>query len=142
MTTKQYLGQIERLNRMIENKMVEAKQIRNMACNISVPLDKERVQTSTNYDKLGDSVSKLVDIEKETDELVDKYVDLRRKIITQIDKMENKDFYLVLTYRFVQSLDFKDIFLKMGISERTMYSIYGQALKEFETVYGVEYLNM
>lgn len=140
MTTKQYLGQIERLNRMIENKMVESKQIRNMVCNISVPLDKERVQTSSNYDKLGDGVSKLVDIEKETDELVDKYVNTRRKIISQIDKMENRDFYLVLTYKFVQSLEFKDIFLKMGIAERTMYSIYGQALKEFESLYGKEYL--
>lgn len=142
MTTKQYLGQIERLNKMIENKMVEIGQIRSMACNVTVPLDKDRVQTSGNYDKLSESVIKLVDLENETDRLVDNYVNQRKRIIEQIDHIEKKEHYLVLTYRFVQFMDFKDIFLKMGISEKTMYTYYGQALKEFEQLYGEQYLSL
>lgn len=140
MTTKQYLGQIERLNKMIENKMVEVAQIRAMACNISVPIDKDRVQSSSNPDKMGERVAKLVDLERETDDLVNSFVQKRKHIIEQIDSLERKEHYLVLTYKYVQFMDFKEIFLKMGISERSMYSFYGQALKEFENLYGNEYM--
>lgn len=140
MTTKQYLGQIERLNRMIENKLSEIYEIKSMACNISVPTDKERVQSSGAKDRLGDAIAKLVDLERETDELVDMFIAKRKHIIEQIDQIEKKEHYLILTYKYVQCMDFKSIFLKMGISERKMYSIYGQALKEFEKLYGNEYL--
>lgn len=140
MTTKQYLGQIERLNRMIENKVIEVGQIRSMACNISAPIDKERVQSSSSYDKIGEKVARLVDLENETDELIKSFVEKRKHIISQIDSIDRKEYYLVLTYRYVQFMDFKEIFLKMGISERNMYYYYGQALKEFEKKFGSEYL--
>lgn len=140
MTTKQYLGQIERLNRMIENKVIEVGQIRSMACNISAPIDKERVQSSSSYDKIGEKVARLVDLENETDELIKSFVEKRKHIISQIDSIDRKEYYLVLTYRYVQFMDFKEIFLKMGISERNMYYYYGQALKEFEKKFGSEYM--
>lgn len=142
MTTKQYLGQIERLNRMIENKVIEVGQIRSMACNISAPIDKERVQSSSSYDKIGEKVARLVDLENETDELIKSFVEKRKHIISQIDSIDRKEYYLVLTYRYVQFMDFKEIFLKMGISERNMYYYYGQALKEFEKKFGSEYLEI
>jgi len=142
MTTKQYLSQIERLNKTIENKIMETGQIRWMAYNISAPIEKDRVQTSHSYDKLGDRIAKLVDIESEISDLIDNLIEKRKHIIGQIDKLEKKEHYLILTYKYVQFLDFKDIFLKMGISERTMYSFYGQALKEFERLYGSEYLKL
>lgn len=140
MTTKQYLGQIERLNSMIENKVIEVGQIRSMAYNISAPIDKERVQSSSSYDKIGEKVARLVDLENETDELIKSFVEKRKHIISQIDSIDRKEYYLVLTYRYVQFMDFKEIFLKMGISERNMYNYYGQALKEFEKKFGSEYL--
>lgn len=140
MTTKQYLGQIERLNRMIENKVIEVGQIRSMACNISAPIDKELVQSSSSYDKIGEKVARLVDLENETDELIKSFVEKRKHIISQIDSIDRKEYYLVLTYRYVQFMDFKEIFLKMGISERNMYYYYGQALKEFEKKFGSEYM--
>ena len=55
--------------------------------------------------------------------------------------MNNMRYYAVLTDRFVNKMEFKEIFLKMGISERTLTSIYGNALKEFEKMYGESYLN-
>jgi len=142
MTTKQYLSQVERLNKTIENKIMEANQIRSMVCNISSPMESDRVQTSHNYDKLGDRIAKLVDIETELAELIDSLIKKRQHIINQIDKMDKKEHYLILTYKYVQFMEFKEIFLKMCISERSMYSIYGQALKCFEHMYGEEYLKL
>ena len=89
MTTKEYLNQIERLDKMITNKLSEIYQLKIMACSITVSGDSERVQTSGNHDKLGSTIAKIVDLERETDELVDSLVDKRKEILRQIDNMKN-----------------------------------------------------
>lgn len=141
MTTKEYLGQIERLDKMIENKLNEIYRLKQMAFNITSRCDRERVQSGSSHDKIGDGIAQLVDLESETDALVESYVNKRRMIVGQIDKINNMRYYAVLTDRFVNKMEFKEIFLKMGISERTLTSIYGNALKEFEKMYGESYLN-
>ena len=141
MTTKQYLNQIKRLDKMIENKLDEIYRLREMSVSISTNMDKDRVQSSGSHDKLGESVAKIVDLERETNDILSELADKKKTIINQIDGMENYDFYVILTYKFVQKLDFREIFLKMKISERKMYTVYRQALKEFERLYGKLYLD-
>lgn len=140
MTTKQYLKQIERLDLMIENKLSEVYNLKEMAVSISSPVNSDRVQSSKTYDKIGDKVARLVDLEREIDEIIDNYVNTRRKIISQIDAMENKNSYSILTDVFVKRIPFKEIFIRMKITERRMYTLYRIALKEFEELYGDQYL--
>ena len=140
MTTKQYLGQIERLNKMIDNKLLEIRDIRDRIYSVSAQTDKERVQTSNSKDSIGEAVSRLVDLERETDKLVDSFVSKKQKIISQIDKLEKTEQYEILTYRYVQRRSFDDICGKMNMSRRKMFTIYGQALKEFERLYGETYI--
>ena len=140
MTTKQYLNQIKRLDKMIENKLDEIYRLREMSVSISTNMDKDRVQSSGSHDKLGESVAKIVDLERETNDIVSELAEKKKVIIKQIDDMTNDDYYVILTYRFVQKMEFREIFLKMKISERKMYTVYKQALKEFERLYGKYYL--
>ena len=96
MVTKQYLWQIERLDKMIQNKLSEIYQLKTMACSVTVSNDGERVQTSSDKDRLGSTVAKIVDLEKETDRLVDRFIDKRNHIIEQIDGIEDMNMYHVL----------------------------------------------
>lgn len=126
---------------MIENKLDEICRLREMAVTISANLDKDIVQTSSAHDKIGDSVAQIVDLENETNAIVSELADKKRTIVNQIDSMANDDHYEILTYKYVQKLEFREIFLKMKISERKMYTVYRQALKEFERLYGKTYLD-
>ena len=141
MDTKQYLKQIERLEKQIQNKLAEIYQLKTMACSVTVSnSDGERVQTSTDKDRLGSTVAKIVDLEKETDRLVDEFVDKRNHIIGQIDSMENADYYNVLSLRYVSRNTFEDIAEKTNFSIRQVFKLHGRALQEFEKIYGGEYL--
>ena len=140
MDTKKYLGQIERLDRMIENKLSEIYQLKKMACSVTVSNEKERVQTSPDMDRLGNTVAKIVDLEKETDRLVDEFVDKRNHIISQIDGMGNIDYYHVLSMRYVGRKTFDKISENTGWSKRHVLRLHGQALLAFERLYGKEYL--
>lgn len=140
MTTKEYLSQISRLDRMIQNKLSEIYQLKTMACSVTVSNEGERVQTSSDKDKLGSAVAKIVDLEKETDRLVDSFSDKRKHIIEQIDGIENSDYYHVLSMRYVGKNTFEDISQKTNWSIRKVFGIHGKALQEFERLYGTEYI--
>mgnify|MGYP000955381173 FL=1 len=141
MTTKEYLNQIERLDKMITNKLSEIYQLKIMACSITVSGDSERVQTSGNQDKLGSTIAKIVDLERETDELVDSLVDKRKEILRQIDNMKNIDHYDVLHKHYVERRTFQDIADSENWSIRQVFNIHGRALQEFEKMYGDTYLH-
>lgn len=140
MDTKQYLSQIERLDKMIQNKLSEIYQLKTMACSITVSNENEKVQTSSDKDRLGSTVAKIVDIENETDRLVDSFIDKRKHIICQIDGLENIDYYNVLSMRYVNRNTFEEIACKTHCSIRKVFGIHGKALQEFERMYGNEYL--
>ena len=140
MDTKQYLSQIKRLDRQIQNKLSELYNLKMMASSISVSNEGERVQTSGNKDQLGAVVAKIVDMEKEVDKMVDLFVYTRNKIIGQIDSMDDLDSYDILSMRYVAGKTFHEISEKTGWSIRKVFSLHGKALLEFEKKYGREYL--
>ena len=98
MNTKTYLNQISRLDKMIQNKLSEIYRLKTIACSVTVSTDKEAVDVSSDKDKLGSTVTKIVDLEKDTDRLVDEFMRKRNHIISQIDSMENTDYYHVLCF--------------------------------------------
>lgn len=140
MTTKEYLSKIERLEKMIQNKLAEIYQLKTMACSVTVSGENERVQTSSDKDRMGSTVAKIVDLEKETDHLVDSFINQRNHIIDQIDGIEDMNMYHVLSSRYVGKKTFDEIASDMNYSRMQINRIHGKALLEFEKLYGNEYL--
>ena len=140
METKQYLNQIERLDRMIQNKLSEIYQLKAMASSVSVSYDGDRVQSNSSKDRLGNTVVKIIDLERETDLLVDDFTQKRNHIIEQIDNMADIDYYHVLSLRYVSRNTFEEIASKTHWSLRKVFDLHKKALSEFEAMYGSEYL--
>lgn len=141
MTTKEYLGQISRLNRMINNKLTEIAQLKDMAASISAPQSGERVQTTPNFDKIGTRYAKIDEMERKIDGMVDELVDKKDKIIHQIDSMEDENTYNILFARYIEKKTFEVIATEMKYSWRQVVRLHGTALKQFEKKYGEGYLN-
>mgnify|MGYP003532984511 CR=1 FL=1 len=92
MTTKEYLNQIGTLNDLINEKLSELSQYKISHMSISSVENKERVQTSHNFDKYTDIVNEIIEKEKEIDYLTDKYVSLKEKIKMQIRMLDNPSY--------------------------------------------------
>lgn len=140
MTTKDYLNQIGRLNRMINNKLVEIAQLKELACSISAIQTGERVQTTPNYDKIGTAYAKIDEMERKLDKLIDTYVDKKNHIIGQIDGVEDEMLYNILFARYIERKTFEKIATELEYSWRQIIRLHGKALKQFENQYGKEYL--
>ena len=139
MDTKQYLQQISRLDRMINNKLAEISQLRELAMSVSAVKNEERVQTTPNFDKIGNSYCKIEAMEEKLDKLIDEFVDKKNLIISQIDKIENETYYEILFARYIEKKTFEKIADEMAYSWRQIIRLHGGALQEFEKKYGNTY---
>ena len=141
MTTKQYLNQVRRYDRMISNKLYEIYQLKTLATSISVATDGDRVQSSGNKDRMGNTVARLVDLERETDKLIQVYTEKRQVIISQIDSMEDMNFYDVLFHRYIEGKTFEAISEDIHYSWRQVMRIHDDALAAFEKKFGSCYMS-
>lgn len=140
MTTKDYLNQISRINRMINNKIVELSQLKELACSISAVSGEDRVMVTPNFDKIGKKQAKIDEMERNIDALVDEYIIKRDQIVSQIDSMEDENVYNVLFSRYIEKKTFEVIATEMNYSWRQTIRLHGIALKKFEQKYGATYL--
>lgn len=139
METKKYLQQIGRYDRLINNKLVELAQYRSMACSVSAVKNDERVQSSPSYDTMDKIVSKIEQMENEIDMLVDRYIDNKRIIISQIDSMSDEMTYQILFSRYVEQKTFEKMAIEMNYCYKQIIRRHGKALQEFEQKWGNTY---
>lgn len=142
MTTKEYLGQIEKITLMIDAKLDERYRLMSLACRVTVSTEGERVKSSPDPDKMTNIVEKLIKCEEEIDILVDSLLKKKNVIISQIDAIENPNLYNILTLKYVQFLPDKEIAIKMGMVQSNVYKVQKAALGEFERRYGEKYLKL
>lgn len=139
MTTKQYLNQIDRINRAINNKLTEIYQLKSLACRITVAANENKVQASTDKDRLGSAVAKIVDVENRINQLIEICFAKKEMIINQIQGMEDTMHYQVLFSRYIERKSFEEIANDNNYSARQIIRIHGHALAEFEKKYGESY---
>lgn len=142
MTTKDYLNQISRLNRMINNKLTEITQLRELSCSISAIRNEEKVKSSSDPDKIGSTYAKIDEMERNLDKTIDEYTDKKNLIIGQIDSIEDEDYYNILFSRYIEKKTFEVIAIEMNFSYRNVTRLHGRALKAFEDKYGETYLKL
>ena len=142
MITKDYLNQISRLNRTINNKLAEISQLRELSRSISAVKNEERVISSSDPDKIGSTYAKIDEMEHNLDKMIDEYIGKKNLIIGQIDGIENEDCYNILFSRYIEKKTFEVIATEMKYSWRQIIRLHGKALKAFEEKYGNTYLKM
>lgn len=140
MTTKEYLMQIEKWDKIINNRLNDISELRDKADGVSsVPYDKDRVVTSGTKSKIEDIVTKIIDLERQ----VNIYIDMRQKIISQLEEL-NYDEYNVLYMRYVNCLAFPVICHRLNRedawSESRMFKAHKCGLMDFESKFGKQYL--
>ena len=73
-------------------------------------------------------------------ETIDKYVDLKNRIVEQIESMEDENTYNILFSRYIEKKSFELIAIEMDYSWRQIIRLHGKALRQFEEKFGKEYL--
>lgn len=137
MTAKEYLQQLHKMDVFINQRNQEKADLRARLSSIgSIDYTKERVQTSlsggASYEQ---QIIRIIDLENEIDSLINDYVDLKHKIISEIHDLNNTDQIKVLYKRYVLGEKFEQIAIDLNFSIRNVYKVHGYALQEFQRIY-------
>lgn len=131
MTAKQYLRQIRDYDVRAQNYTRYARQCeRDIASLRSPRYDSDRVQTSHRAD-FTDAIDRLVDAQAEANRAVDEFVDMKAKIIKQINALPYP-YSEILHKHYVDYEDFTVIYSEMRYTNyQSILNLHGFALNRF-----------
>lgn len=146
MKVKEYLLQVQKIDKLIENKLIEKEQWESIAEGTSSRSDGERVQTSTNKQKMEDAVVKITEIKEEINKQVQKLIETKQDVISTIEQLKPIEYDLLHKMyigvnindsdgnTYVHYLDFNEVAKINGKSYSWATTTHGRALKQAQMI--------
>ena len=133
MNAKEFLQQIRKLDKLIENKLAEVQQWKEIATNVSPNMTGERVKSSGNPHKIADAIGRYIDLEREINQDIDNLVETKKDVISVIEQL-NATEYDVIHKIYVQYLTFDEVAYACKHSKSWATTIHGRALKHIQEI--------
>ena len=131
MDAADFLKQLYKLERIVENKLIERDQWKALALHTTSTMGGERVQSSGDQQKMAEAVNRFVDLDREIDECIDKLIDAKREVSRVIEQL-NATEYDLLHKRYFQKMTFDEVGAAMGKSKSWATTVHGRALQHVQ----------
>ena len=133
MMAKEFLRQVYRLNELINSDLEELQNLRELSRSVSSPVFEEKISGTRNTDPpFVRYVGKIIDLEKQIQQEVDRLVKLKSDIREAINQMQNVDEKLLLRYRYINFLNWEEICVNLNVSIRTVHRLHSSALQHLK----------
>lgn len=132
MDAKQYLMQVSQMKENIQDQEDKIQRLRDTLDVQGISYDKERVQTSPDFDKFAKVFAKIEDEQKELDALKERFIDFRLTVIEQIYSLDEVLFRQVLNGKYIDYMTLKQCAVDMGYSYDYVRELHNKALHAFE----------
>lgn len=131
---KFYLSQVYRLDKLIDNKLIELNTLKEMGTSISAVNYDIKVKTSVHSDKVSNTIFKIIDLEENINEDINKLVDIKKDVIETIDKIDDNDLKCLLQCRYLQFKTWEQIAVEMEFSYQWVHKLHARALDKIENL--------
>lgn len=130
MNLEDWLNKVRYLDELIAAKIAERDQLMTLATKITPNMDGMPHGSGTS-DKVGNIAVKLVDLAKETDELIDEMVSHKREVIKALEKLDSVE-YLVMYKYYIQGMTLAAIAEDMNYHRVSISNIKAKALEHLK----------
>lgn len=134
MEAKEYLKGIKKADTIINEKLKELDQLRGMRYKVTQTLKPVMVSGGGTHGGFTDASDSLIDLEREIDRDIDRFVDLKREAGSLLAQLENPLHYQVLHRRYIMGETFEQIATEINYTYRWVCIIHGRALEAFQKV--------
>ena len=110
------------------NRLIDEKAAWNAKATASSFSDMPR--SGGGSDKIQTTVEKIIEIEEKLDHEIDALVDLRNRIETAVEKLEDGRLRDVMRYRYIDGMKWEQIAVEMHYSYMQVCRLHGKALLE------------
>ena len=135
MTAKEYLSQAFHIDQRISSKLSQVMRLREAATNCTATLTDMPRPDSPSRQQMADTICKIVDLEREINEDIDRLVGAKREAMAVIRQVEHPDQQLVLELRYLDFKSWPSIAEEMGLSPRWVQTLHERALAAVENIF-------
>lgn len=130
MTAQEYLGQAYKIDKQISSKLKKAELLRKSLYGRGLNYENnEGSSPNSSGDAIGRAVARVVDYEREADEMIDRLTELRVEIEKVISSIKDEKLREVLEHRYLYFESWDQIAANMSYSVRTIYRLHDTALQ-------------
>lgn len=105
MKAKEYLLRIKKMNEVIENTLEEIQVLETMAESMTAAMGGERVQSSSDQQRMEKCVVKMADLKRKLTDDIAKYADIREEAIALVNSACDKDCIKLIRARYLGVYD-------------------------------------
>lgn len=128
-----FLARVEMIDALVQNKLIEQRQWKDLALSITANMEGERVQSSsTTTSKMEDAIIKCIMVEEEIASAVERLIAEKKRVVSTIERLYSPTEYRVLHMRYIQYISLSDIADKMGKDYTWATTTHGRALKHVQ----------
>lgn len=138
MTGKEYLSAVYTKEKDILAQQEYIEALRSTLTSISVRTDSERVQSSSDPDKLGKVFAQIDEEERKLEAMKADFLVYKVGVITAIKQVQTEKHRTLLHEKYINYKSFKVIAGLMNYSYDYVLELHGNALDEFEEINPVE----
>lgn len=127
MATKEYLSRYRWQNDSINAKLEQVAELRRKAQTVCSGIS-DGTHSSTPRDRIGEITARIVDLEREINEDIDRSIDLQREIRAAIATVPDERLRHLLELRYINCLTLEEIARRMDYSYKQICRLHGKAL--------------
>lgn len=129
---KNYLRRVMNIDKEINSKMNTAGSMRSSLTSIGATRWKENDVQESRTKTAEDKMAEYLDMESEVDKRIDDLIKLKRKIMNEIERVDDRLHRIVLTERYINNSSWCAVAeLLQYKSERQAHNLHGSALQDF-----------
>ena len=129
MTIKEYLSQAYRIDQRINSKLEQVRSLRGLAEKATSTLSDTPCSGNGNKQKIESVIVKIIDLEHEIDEEIDRLVDLKQEIVSLIKHVKNPEYQTLLELRYLCFRTWEQIAVEMHYELRYLHKLHRRALE-------------
>ena len=129
MTARDYLSQAYRLDQRINSKLEQVESLNELATKVSSTLTGMPKNPNSATSTMADTVTKIIALQAEINNDIDRLVDLKREMVAVIKAVANTERQTLLELRYLCFKTWEQIAVEMDYTVRNVHLLHKEALK-------------
>ena len=128
MTAVEYLSQAYRLDIRINSKIEQVASLNDLALKATSVVTGMPHSPNKGKSSMADAIDKIIDLQEEINQDIDRLVDLKAEIVAVIKAVDNKEYQTLLEQRYLCYRTWESIAVNLGYSIHHIYKMHNLAL--------------
>lgn len=136
MNIRELLKSHYEINSLIDMKLEQIAELRSLAAKVTTSPFTESHPQGTYTDRVGRTTARIIDLENEINDEIDKLVDVKLRIRELVSSLSNGIQRTIIERHYILNQPMEKIGEKMGYSRRHITRLHDKAIESLERIYG------